>query len=312
MDRRSNAALSLTFIVVLALLLPVGTMAKQGGGKPPPTTETTNNLSFPAIAVDGFTINGITGTLFTTPYTGDYPGLTAEQILDLQATGPWYAQKVTGNVWQADYLAGQTTASVTWIDWGDNIESVNPVIRRPFRLEVVLFRDLLEAEAMTGYTMAVLGNPSSPDEIQGTNTVTYESLRATVISNQPRLAIQYLGDGIPALTWDADMGRWVREDNVVPAVSPVGFAPELNVAGKYIYGASSGGWKPTVAGYYRITFYIPTGTGVDLTGAAVLQPLPEEVAALAAEGEGGATPVVDAEHNLSYVDVHVDGRTRTK
>ena len=33
---------------------------------------------------------------------------------------------------------------VTSIDWGDNIESVDAFVRRPFRLEVVLFETTLD------------------------------------------------------------------------------------------------------------------------------------------------------------------------
>ena len=191
MDRRSKAVLSLSVVMVLALLVPAGALAK--GGRP--TVETTNNLSFPAIAVDGFVINPLAAPSFTVPYTGDYPGLTTDEITALQATGPWYAQKVIGNTWQADW-ASQTAVDVDVVDWGDNIESVDAFVRRPYRLEVVLFDNTL-AETMTGYTMAMLGNPSSPDEIQGTDTQLYEGTSATVISSKPKLVIQALGTPTP-------------------------------------------------------------------------------------------------------------------
>lgn len=306
MDRRSTAVLSLAIVLALALLVPTGALAK---GKP--VVESTNNLSFPAIAVDGFGITELLAPTFTVPYAGGYPGLTTEEIAALQPAGPWYAQKVTGNAWQADHLAASASTDVTWIDWGDNIEAVDPVIRRPFRLEVVLFKDLLPEATMTGYTMALLEYPSSPDEVQGTNTITYESLSATVVSSLPKLVIQYVGTaGTADLTWNAELGKWVGADGVPLGDTPVGFAPELNVAGKYIYGASTGGWKPTVAGTYRITFYIPAASQVNLRLAQIKVPAEEEIAVLAVEPGGGATPVVDAVNNLSYVDVVVQGRTR--
>ncbi len=156
---------------------------------------------------------------------------------------------------------------VTTIDWGDNIESVDAYVRRPFRLEVVLFKDLVEP--MTAYRMALLEYPSSPDEVQGTDTTTYESSSATVVSGKPRLVIQALGTADPAtLTWDATKSLWTSDGSALPA-TPIGFAPELNVAGKYIYGASTGGWKPTVAGTYRVTFYIPTDSAVNLRLATI-------------------------------------------
>ena len=71
---------------------------------------------------------------------------------------------------------------------------------------------------MTGYTMAMLGNPSSPDEIQGTNaTQLYEGTSATVISSKPKLVIQALGDADPR---DADLGRGDEPlDSAVPSRS---------------------------------------------------------------------------------------------
>jgi hypothetical protein len=85
----------------------------------------------------------------------------------------------------------------------------------------------------------------------------------------------------------------------------ISFAVELNVAGKYIFGASEGGWKPTKAGWYRITFYGPQGTEVNIESAEVGNfPFTgdEEISAEAEEGdEPAARPVVEG--NLTYVDV---------
>ena len=47
---------------------------------------------------------------------------------------------------------------------------------------------------------------------------------------------------------------------VSPLEIPVSFAPELNVGGKYIFGASEGGWKPASLGWFRITFYLSKGS----------------------------------------------------
>lgn len=274
----------------------------------PIVTETTNNLSFPAIAVDGFAITPLTSSSFLVPYAGTYPGLTAEEIAAL-GSGPWYAQKTTGNVWQAEF-ANRGTEDVTYIDWGDNIESVYPKIRLPFRLEVTLYKDLGE-ETMTAYNMAVLEYPSSSTELQGTNTITAENNFATVISSRPKLVIQYLKSSVPALTWIPLISQWVNIDDSeeVPVVTyynivPVSFAPELNVGGKYIYGASQGGWKPTLTGYYRITFYLPPtpGSGVNLAQAMIANASNDFTGSL--EGTA-ATPEVDAANNLTYVDVLV-------
>jgi hypothetical protein len=282
--------------IVIGLLISVPALAKGGGGHEPTAV---NNLSFPALALDGFGITPL-GSSFLVPYTGTFPGLTQAEIGALEAAGPWYPQKTEGNSWQAEYSSLETVA-VTAIDWGDNVESVGPSVRRPFRLEVVLFRKL--ETAMTAYEMAVLEYPSSTSELQGTNTSTYESGFATVISTRPKLVIQYLGASQPsALVWDASATKWVYEDGTSPRIVSVAFAPELNVAGRYIFGASQGGWKPDAAGYYRITFYIPGTSGIDLSSAVIGNY--EDGAIVPPTGEGGAgVPIVDGENNLTYVDV---------
>jgi hypothetical protein len=308
MDRRSKAVLSLSVVTALALLVPVGALAKG----PPVRVETTNNLSFPAIAVDGFAITDLEAPSFVDIYSGPYTGLSAEQLALVQGKDI-YAQKDPDgdgvvNKWQADY-ASQPAVDVDVIDWGDNIESVDAFVRRPFRLEVVLFDNTL-LEPMTGYNMLMLANPSSPDEVQGTDTTTYPSESATVISSKPKLVIQALGDADPAnLTWDVNSSRWLNGTAALPTTS-IGFAPELNVAGKYIYGASTGGWKPTVAGVYRVTFYIPTDTAVNLRLAEIAAPIPEEEVTAEAEEGGGATPQIDRTNNLTYVDITVRPRNR--
>ncbi len=281
-----KVAMFIVIILVLAVAAPA-----LGKGKPSGGETAVNNLSFPAIAVDGFPIATVAPS-FTMPYTGTYPGLTADAIALLTASGPWYAQK-TVNKWQAEFVT-QSTEAVTYVDWGDNIESNNPKVGAPTRLEVTLYKELAlhpSGPTMTGYTMAVLEYPSSSTELQGTNTLPYESLWATVVSGQPKLVIQFLGTTIPTtMTW---LGTQWDSYTIIPQT----FAPELNVGGKYIFGASQGGWKPANRGYYRITFYVPGGTGVSLATAVVGN----------ASGTAGtaATPKVDGAQNLTYVDVLV-------
>jgi len=305
-----------TFAIAVATAL-AGTLAFSGGvlakGKPcpqPPCNSegdtATNNLSFPVIAVDDFRITPLQGDpSFTVPYTGEYPGLTEEQILALQASDAWYPQKTDGNKWQAEFDESNTEVDVTCVDWSDSIESVDPKVRRPFRMEVVLFKKLEEEQTMTAYTMAELEYPSSLDELQGTNTVTYGSSYATVVSAQPGLVIQYLGETLPEEdpTWNSTAKKWDEY-----RIDPVTFGVELNVAGKYIFGAAQGGWKPVDTGYYRATFYTRDGSGVHMTSAFVGNFADGECSPPIAESEaegGGATPQIDAVNNLSYVDMHV-------
>jgi hypothetical protein len=192
-------------------------------------------------------------------------------------------------------LAGNSVV-VNHIDWGDNIESVNPKVNRPFRLEVTLYQDL--TSTMTGYTMAVLANPSSPDEVQGTNGVTYDSSYATVASQAWAFAVQRCGDtvGDTAGTWNGT--QW----SGCSAPATVASGLELNVAGKTVYGGSQGGWKPTTAGWYRITFHNDSTTDVSLAGAQVENFVN---GAFVLPTEGVAFPEVNDAYNISYVDVQV-------
>jgi hypothetical protein len=275
--------------MLIVALVPAIALAK---GKPP--VETTNNLSFPAIAVDGFAITDVVEA-FVAPYTGLYPGLTEDEIAWLVANGPWYPQKTTENKWNAQF-ASQSAEDVTYIDWGDNVESVSPKLRAPFRLEMTLYKAL--ETPMTAYTMATLEYPSSSSELQGTNTTTYDGYYATVVSGSPKLVVQYLGTKVPAdLTWNGT--AWVKSDSTIPAIVPVSFGPELNVGGKYVYGASQGGWKPTSLGYYRITFYVPSGSGVNLA----LGVIANASTGFTPPTEGKAFAVLVPDLNLTYIDV---------
>ncbi len=297
--------LALSILVVVSM--STAAMAAKGsggggrGGGGGRETTAVNNLSFPAIAVDGFVIVPVPNPKFNKAYDGTYPGLTAEAIADLQFSGPWYAQKEVENVWRAD-VTTKDSESVTYIDWGDNIESVNPKVGAPFRIEVTLYKSL--DSTLMGYNMEVLEYPSSSNELQGTNTVTYDSPFATVISAKPKLVIQYLGQNVPKdMDWSGT--EWTSAIAGTLPISPVTFAPELNVAGKYVFGASESGWTPTSTGYYRLTFYIPAqSSGISLVAAIIANygnpftPVTEGTA---------ATPVVDTENNLTYVDVKVLG-----
>jgi hypothetical protein len=305
---------SLIFVFSLALLLvqctdpPVsppidesltlfagGRGGGNGGGGGGHTETQANNLSFPALLADGFSLSPVTESL-TVPYAGAYEGLTQAEIDALIATGPWYAQKVEGNVWQGEYQT-YTGTPVTFIDWGDAMESVDPKIRRPYRVEFGVYVEL--PTTMSAYTMALLAFPSSKDETQGTNGTRYDCGYATIASPLGKCVIQKYDPGA-TLTWNATLGQW---DGAYGPETGFGFAQELNVGGKYIFGASTGGWKPTELGEYRITFYFDQGSAVNLTGA---QPGDYNSGApiIPKIGERN-TAVVDGTNNLTYMDVTV-------
>lgn len=268
---------------------------KKGGGGH--TVTTGNNLSFPALYADGYNITEILeeNFSFTVPYTGAYEGLTASEIAELQATGPWYAQKVEGNVWQADFEP-LSNPNVAFVDWGDAIEAVDPKVGRPYRLELVLYQG---GANMLGFKMAELAFPSSKDETQGTNTETYTSQYASIVTSQGRMIVQRFDEGAE-LIWNETLNKWDGADNPESGLT---FSPELNVGGKYIFGASKKGWKPKVIGNYRITFYLEN-SDLNLVGSDIgnynngSPEFPEF-------GENN-TPHVHGTYNLTYVDVQAE------
>ncbi|MCJ7714679.1 hypothetical protein MUO66_09525 [Candidatus Bathyarchaeota archaeon] len=303
------------------MVLSLNKNLDPGGGE---VESAGNNLSFPAFLADDYNIIDIgepgfseNDESFSTVFTYDDP-LTTEVVEDCDYFGfagvdceyinseSWFAQKVEDNIWQAGFINFNESAGendVAFIDWGDNIEAVNPKIDRPFRLEVTLYKNAA-SDDLDGYKMAVLAYPSSKNEIQGTNGVTYKGVWGTVASNKAKIVVQkFVGDKT-YLSWNGSSWVGDEEDNVVvnDPEEGFGFGVELNVGGKLIFGASQGGWVPDEIGNYRITFYMPESE-VDLSGAAVgnyggnvddYTP-----------SESLRVPVVDAKNNLTYVDVAV-------
>lgn len=283
-----------------------GKPAGVGGGEEGEEPVAGNNLSFPVITADGFALAAISSSTFSEIYDGPYTNLSDEEKA-LLVGQDWYAQKTEGNLWQAEFVQNPigSDVAVYGVDWGDNIEAVNPVIGRPFRVEITLYHH--PVETMNGYTMQLLAFPSSPNEVQGTNGDTYESAFATIVSPKPLMNIQYLGTvATTSLSWSD--GKWVSGDVALPATA-LAFASELNVGGKYIYGASKGGWKPVESGIYRLTFYAPES---DISFAEAVVGNYGDWTVIVEDGEeveedetGAAQPVVDSENNLTYVDVTV-------
>jgi len=275
--------------------------AGKGGGGGGHTEPVGNNLSFPVFALDGYALSSIQES-FTQVYAGSYDGLTDEEIAYVEANGPWYAQKVEGNVWQAGYSNSHEPMNVTFIDWGDVIEASYPVVGRPFRLETTLYVDISD-NPMNGYTMALLAFPSSPNETQGTNGNIYEGNWATVVSTSPTLIIQSLDLGaVPE--WNQELEKWTGVGVNDPLAS-FSFAPELNVGGKYIYGASTGGWRPTTAGTYRLTFFMRGLSNISFTSAVIGNYAGNVPDQWETPENRASTPVVDVANNLSFVDVEV-------
>jgi len=301
-----------------------------GGGGGGGGESATNNLSFPVIWSEGTPLVPtipVSDFSFTTPY--DVNGDETITDADKQDGYFQFAQKVKVNVWQAGtYTAtdGQTI-NVSGIDWGDSLESRPLSLGKPVRVELTLYKDLTSGDSpvpsLTTFPMKVLANPSSPDEIQGAGATAYpiddittvederlnasSGTEATVYSPDAKLVIQQLVGDVPDgyLTWNGS--RWIDPNlndaiGVKDPLTGLIFGGELNVGGKVIYGLSEGGWRPTSAGEYRITFDLPLDGNAQLDNAVPIN--------VGGEGETGyTTPVVLADAantiNLSYVDVQV-------
>ena len=120
-----------------------------------------------------------------------------------------YLQKDSNNIWQAgtaDWtLLSNEPLAVRWIDWGDNLESVDWYTKSQVRTEVVLFQDLPmrirqgTAGDMLEYEMRHVSGWGI-DEVHGLAYARGEAAgpilgpgtRATVYSHCARLTIQKL------------------------------------------------------------------------------------------------------------------------
>jgi len=247
-----------------------------------------------------------------------------------------YLQKDPNNVWQAESADWSATpVNVHWIDWGDNLESVDWYTRSQVRTEVVLFQDLDTDTPMLEYEMRHTSGWGI-DEVHGLAATIDEPItalegpgnRATVYSYCARLTIQKLlvdrdDTRLTDLVWVPEDG-WTEpveypDDLINPHIfngsvheggdGPGYYSAEINVKGRIIYGYTWNVRKLNEgAGDYRITFSFDQTCGnVGLNTffedgvTQILVPLEvEETEAVIseAETEGGATAVlVPAEYN---------------
>ena len=225
--------------------------------------ETTgNNLSWPVVFADG---TGLTGLPVATD-PGVRP-LTTEtaasaELLAIAPTNPSAAFFFSGNVVDATtgyYLQG--TAS-TWraqvvdgtgqspydasIYWGDNIAggTGNLSAGHPIRVEVAL--STTDGVTLSGYNMPYVANPSSPEEVQGTDGTTLAQVPLIYSGGATLIIEQLSGPG----------------GSVVAEISSAEYKAEINVGGRIIYGAQ---FKPTVAGTYRLRFVLASQANVKIT-----------------------------------------------
>jgi len=267
----------------------------QRGGPPPDKggggghTETLgNNLSFPVIFSDGVTktLRGEFGVMNFPPEDAWYvygegetcdssadPGseLSCPVPLPEDAVAVFPQQSVSE--WQAESVVNTEPMAIHWIDWGDNLESVDWYTRSQVRIEHVLIQDL--AEPMDEFEMVHLFGWGI-DELWGTTGNVLEGMQATIYSDFARLTIQQLlvdrDDPLLAyLEWDPVDHKFVEAEGyegepliseplLNKAVHEVGDGPgyysaEINVKGKIIFGYT---WNVrdfnAEPADYRITF----------------------------------------------------------
>ncbi|MBW2519766.1 MAG: hypothetical protein JRD88_05360 [Deltaproteobacteria bacterium] len=371
--------LIMSVAVIAIFMFPMTSLAAQGEPGRPGGEEAGNNLSFPVIWAEGVTKAlpgsagmepttngewwywwGTTGTdpniePLSCPPDPDDSSLCDDGIPD-QTTGDrpgtgWvkaYLQKDPGNIWQAatiDWIVSGTNYNssslvVDWIDWGDNLESVDWYTKSKVRTEVVLYQDM-DPPLMPEYQMQHVSGWGK-NEVHGLavdqsgNAMLGTGEQATVYSPCARLTIQKLlvdrddpatGEPNPVLesmVWDDFDKVWSGEGLVNPPIfnkavwaagdGPDYYSAEINVKGKIIYGYT---WdvrklndfivnEGDASGDYRITFSFD-----DTCGTAVLNTF--FVPASAETGDPGTQLLlpIEEEEEISILEED-EGRYRRR
>jgi len=252
MDRRSFAAASLTFALIVGLAAPGLILAKGpgggGGGKPP--SELANNLSVPVIMVGGGALTGVT------PGTG----LPSDLIAPTGTPQPWlgafyYVQRV--HKWQAQ--AYTTTAAVSaTAGWGDNLTGDAKLkVGSPIRVELGLFEST--TVAMDGYIVVKL----EPEKLDRDSA--YGTLAASGDLNAAAFPISFPNpEKLGVRVYDSGATFSIQKVGATVYVVQPGTPAkaEINAGGAVIYGYSL---RVSAAGEYLITYVTPnvTLTGTD-------------------------------------------------
>ena len=171
-----------------------------------------NNLSIPLLWSESAYPPPITIPV-TEQFTGDVQSgyVVARDTASEQCDGA--LQKDFGNVWQAD-TALTEDGSVTTVDWGDNLEAMDPNLSRAYtRVEMGLYSSL--DASMTGYDMCWISGRGM-NEIWGAQVVdsggewvpvTSERTEAAVYTAGARLTIQRVVPG-RTYSWNASTHQW--------------------------------------------------------------------------------------------------------
>ena len=186
----------------------------------------------------------------------------------LVANQPWYSQPTTtsdatgdpnliwnaayvspANTWQADWAVVEEEVPIYFIDWGNPLENINPIVGYRFPVEVALYT-LLD-EPMTAFKTGCLEYIASRDELFGVSKLggdsfTTEIMLATVATNK-----------FYAEVWNPD-----------GTILPIILEPAIGPSGKMNFASAGGGWIPTMTGKHKIWLHI-TDPLINFTGAIV-------------------------------------------
>lgn len=201
----------------------------------------------------------------------DDSDMTETPMVDwLQDMAPWYPQPVetsttdpnliwnaeyvdAANSWQADWESKtDAVVNIDFIDWGNPLENINPLVGYRFPVEVALYEKL--ETPMTAYKMACLEYPGTKVELFGTSTnpgsdagsFTYGSYFATVLTTK-----------FTAEVWNPD-----------GTITNIVLGPGIGPSGKMNFASGNGGWTPTMPGWHRIWLHVNDPL-IDFTGAIV-------------------------------------------
>lgn len=271
MDRSSTAVVSMALMLVLAMALPLGALAK---GKP--ATEATNNLSVPTIMVAGGGFTGVTCGTAEIPSVLVPPTGTPLSGFPDDPAAYYYVQGV--HKWQAQCYATATMGSVT-AEWGDNLSGDAKLkVGSPIRVELGLFN--ATGAAMDGYTVEKLdetaldraapyGTVAASGELDAPATVT-SFTKVRVFDGTATFSIQNVATG----TYVVQPGTKA--------------SAEINSTGNVVYGYNL---RVSAVGEYVITYSTPSVTiiGTD-AGDFTDNSVSLGITVIAGGGGGGGKP----------------------
>lgn len=254
-----------------------------------------------------------------------------------------FAQNDLYNEWQAYNLeyTDNTPVNINYIDWGDNLESVDWTINSQVRTEVILYKILSQNQLR--YSMRHISGWGA-NEMHGLETDLENNAsiiphdQASVFTENARLTIQKLNVErtdplVENLIWDSEFYKWIEDEGVEedlindPIYNSVvkesgdgkeNYDAEINIKGKLIYGYTWNVRKNNEgAGDYRITFSMDDSYGPNaenntffLEGITSIQLPEEEIELLSSSEPSGASAVIDFDNNLTYIDVRIVSKNK--